>query len=168
MQSKDMTRREALKMSACSLAAGLGTMVPGYALAQTYSKEELRKQSEAILDYTTSQAFLDEVNAVLSAPKNRQLAEAARRFDPNRLRASGLQGPSSTRISTRIFDETTHKSRILGGQPAPITLNISTTKPRISKNDIDALLDKNGIVAKAESSVCVCVGAGVCVGVGGD
>ncbi len=168
MEERDLTRREALKVAASSaLAAGIGSMIPGSVLAATYSKEELKKRSEAIVDYTTSPAFLDELNAVLSAPKERQLAEASRRFDPSRLRVMGLEGPEKTRISTRIFDETTGKSTILGGPRAPVTLNIMTTKPRITKSDIDALIDRNKISNNVATSVCVCVGGGVCVGVGG-
>lgn len=168
MEDQDASRREALKaVASTALAVGLGNMLPGTAIAQAYSREELKKQTAAILNYTTSPAFLNELNAVLSAPKDRQLEEAARRFDPNRLRASGLEGPPKTRLSTRVFDETTGKSTILGAPPAPVTLNVAVAGRRPSQRDVEAVIDKNRIESNAATSVCVCVGGGACVGVGG-
>jgi hypothetical protein len=165
-----LSRREALKVGSSLLVAGVPSASAVLAFTQGYSRDALTRRAEEIVNFTTSQEFMAELDAVLNSPKEKQLDEAARRFDPKRLNARGLIPPKNTRISSRIFDETLCKSTILGESGPVTTLNVSTSGRKPTKGDIDELVDRNKLieqVGKTNAGVCVCVGGGACVGVGG-
>lgn len=136
---------------------------------QRYTRDELRKRAEEILEFATSQPILDALKAVLDTPSEQQLDEAAKRFAPEKLEALGLTSPPKTRLSSRIFDEVSGTARVLGS-PADATLNLSLPRTSLNKIDIDELVDRNKLIERALEngwSVCLCAGAGGCVGVGG-
>jgi hypothetical protein len=136
-----------------------------------FSKAELQARTEAMLRFTTSKAFLGELDAVLKTPAARQLTEASKRFSPEAIETLGLKTPDKTRISSRIFDEKSGRATVLGAK-LENTLLINTAVPGKGPdlNSLGTMIDQKAVLARAVKngwSVCVCVGAGICVGVGG-
>ena len=134
-----------------------------------YTRELLTKQAESIVDLTTSPQFLNELKGVLNTPGGMQLNAAAKRFSPENLAALGLNVPPNTRISSRVFDEATGASHVLGDPLGGDVLDLNVPKLKLNPAYIDSLIDKNQLIQDGTKnwSACVCVGAGGCVGVGG-
>jgi hypothetical protein len=141
---------------------------------EDYTRDALYQRTEKILELTTSQKFLDELKAVLNTAPEHQLDEAAKRFAPDNLLAEGIAISPDVRISSRIFDEPTGRVRVLGTVASPsIMINNSLpldTLRNLTPEQIEEMIDRKALFDKAVEdgwSVCVCVGAGGCVGVGG-
>lgn len=174
MNDENMSRRKALGIvSASAVAAGLTSCSSGG--ASKYSKDALTQKTEEILEFATSQSFMNELKAVLDTPKERQLEEAARRFAPERLAQLGLKLPPNTRISSREFDESSAKARVLGlspvpgSMPSPMEINLSVPRASLSREHVLAAINKDTLLENREvvaAGICVCVGAGGCLGVG--
>ena len=160
-KEKAIGRRAALKVAAGSAAAAALGISPSF-------QEQIRGRVNEVLDFVMSQRFLDDLKAVLDSPRDMQLEEAAKRFDPRRLEKIGIKPPKGTRISSRVFDEDSKGSRILGAPRSPIGVDLRVPKETLKVRDIQALIDKNRLVTGTKDwGVCLCVGTGVCVGVGG-
>ncbi|MBV8881593.1 MAG: hypothetical protein JO332_16675 [Planctomycetaceae bacterium] len=180
----EISRRKALGLVGASVAAaGLNSCDDRSKAAETYSKDALTKKTEEILDFATSDRFMDELKAVIETPKAKQLDEAAKRFAPERLAELGLKLPANTRISSRVFDETSSQARVLGDEKAmtpsqtpvagaakPVAINLSLPPASVGKGQVQSLIDKPKVLSNREivaAGICVCVGGGACVGIGG-
>lgn len=135
-----------------------------------YTKEILEKKVEEILSLAMSDKMLNELRAVLDAPAENQLEVASKRLSLENLSAQGLLIPENTRISSRIFDEKTGMSTILGGGSSAMTFNFERPKDELQNIKLEDLVDKKKLLEDALKngwSACICLGAGGCVGAGG-
>jgi hypothetical protein len=160
-EGQPVDRRQALKQAAGTATAAVLGVNP-------YFESQLQGRVNQVLDFVMSQRFLDELKAVLDSAPERQLEVAATRFDPSRLEQNGITPPKGTRISSRVFDEDSHRSQILGAPKSPIGLDLRVPREKLGAREIQGLVDKNRLVAGSPGwGVCICVGAErVCVGVG--
>ena len=136
-----------------------------------YTRAELKKKVDNILELATSDKVLEELRAVLELPQSEQLAEASKRLSLENFAAQGLSIPEDTRISSRIFDEATGQSTVLGDNRQGMTVHLAFPEGGLKNNlKPEDIFDKKKLLAdylKNGWSACVCVGAGGCVGVGG-
>lgn len=139
-------------------------------MPQPYTKEALQKKVDEILALATSDEMLDELRAVLEKPESQQLEEASNRLSVENLTAKGLAIPPNTRISSRIFDESTGMATVLGGDTSGMSFNLDVPRDKLHTIKPEDLVDKRKMLEEALIngwSACLCVGAGGCVGVGG-
>lgn len=137
---------------------------------QQYTKKALKKKVNEILALATSDMMLEELRAVLETPEAQQLNEASIRFSAENLSAKGLKISANTRISSRIFDESTGMATVLGGDTSDMSFNLDVPKDKFPTIKLEDLVDKKKMLEEALKngwSACLCVGAGGCVGVGG-
>lgn len=142
-------------------------------MRKQYTRASMEQKISEILQLATSKRMLDELRAVLETPQAEQLAEASKRLSIDSLGLKGLSLPTNTRISSRVFDEATGQSTVLGSNPSAMMLHYELPKGGLTTIKPEDLIDKkskNQLIEEAIKngwSLCLCVGAGGCVGVGG-
>jgi hypothetical protein len=130
----------------------------------------MRAEVNNIVDLVTRDAFIDRVKAVLKAPPADQLKLASQTLTPAALKAAGLPIKDDTRVSSRYFEESSKRSSVLGTGAAsamPISIPHDVVDPRLAVLRQKLGPNTNVSIQDANASVCVCVGGGACVGVGG-
>lgn len=135
----------------------------------------LKKQTDGIIAAVTAPEFVSRVDAVLVAPRNEQLDLAAETLTPSALKKAGVKLPAGVRVSSRYFEEGSTKATELGAPGATLSAGkgipgIPTLPGRPPIQGLPKMPGGRtvpGIPPVASWSVCVCVGAGGCVGVGG-
>lgn len=142
-------------------------------------KAELKKQSEEIVNAVTSDKFLSQLEAVWSSDEKNRLGEAAKRFSKEGLNELGIEIPNYTRISTRYFEENQNYQIDFGesAKKENILNLLNSAKPGLlddlrvnSPKTFEQIVKSQNELLSMESTggLCVCVGAVVCIGVGGD
>lgn len=140
-------------------------------------RESLIEETEEVLKSVTSAEFLDQLEAVRRVPRESRISEAAKRLTPAAMRKAGVDLPEGVRLSSRYFEEGDDFSIELGdveGQ-IPVVPALEELQPdfldklRSDRPDLFKQLVGQPLTVGGETSwsACVCVGAGVCVGVGG-
>lgn len=142
-------------------------------LERKYLLEETNKIAESI----TSAEFLDQLEAVRRMPSEARIGEAAKRLTPDAMREAGVDLPTGVRISSRYFEEGDDYQIELGDIEGriPVVPALEELKPgfldelRHESPDLFKQLAAERLpVGKAEGwSACVCVGKGICAGIGG-
>jgi len=140
-------------------------------------RESLRQSTDQILKSVTSPEFLAQLEAVRRIPRERRIEEAAKRLTPDAMRAAGISLPEGVRISSRYFEEGEDFNIELGETRGriPVVPALTEIQPgfldklRAERPDLFKQLVAHPLPAGDETSwsACVCVGAGVCVGIGG-
>lgn len=157
--------------------------------AMRMQADYLRDQTEKIIALATSPEVLFRLSAVLSAPRGTQLALASDTLTPAALALANVPLPEGIRISSRYFEEGAATATRLGGFPEPDALPPLPGVPRMhgipsfEPDDIPQLppsdagplwpnsasRDGPAMLPSTDArSVCVCIGGGGCIGVGGD
>ena len=140
-------------------------------------RESLRQSTDEILRSVTSPEFLAQLEAVRRIPRERRIEEAAKRLTPTAMRAAGVNLPEGIRISSRYFEEGEDFNIELGERHGrvPVVPALADMQPgfldklRSDRPDLFKQLVTHPLPAGDETSwsACACVGAGVCVGIGG-
>lgn len=145
-----------------------------HAVLNRFRSDALRAETDKIISLVTQDEFASRVSAVLAAPPSEQLDLAAQTMSPAALRAAGLPVPDNARVSSRYFEEGGNLSHDLGdgsaGKNSTISLPDSATvalSPDFGKYRVGDVTKQITAAGIDEWSVCLCVGAGGCVGVGG-
>ena len=141
--------------------------------------DKLKSETDAILNAISSPEFLAELEAIRQMPKAERLQAAAERLTPGAMRAKGMNIPDKARISSRYFEEGETFDVELGNPDGriPVAPALNDLKPGI----LDELREKHPDVleellrrrkptspgGELDASICLCVGAGVCAGIGG-
>ena len=143
------------------------------------NKKELKKQTDDIVNAVTSDKFLKELKGIWSAEDNMRLNEAATRFSKENLSKLGIDIPKYTRISTRYFEENQDYQVDFGEtfEEGNLLSLLNNAKPGLldeirksNPEEFKKLVKRQNELLQMESQggLCVCVGAVICIGVGGD
>lgn len=135
----------------------------------------LKERTDEILRSATSPEFLAQLEEVRSAPKEQRIDEAAKRLTPDAMRKAGVNLPEGVRISSRYFEEGEDFDIELGdiGGRIAIVPALNQIQPgfldrlRGERPDLFKQLVGHPYLGPSDLSVCVCVGAGPCLGIGG-
>lgn len=142
-------------------------------MRKQYTRASMEQKISEIIELATSDRMLNELRAVLESPPTEQLTIASKRLSTDDLKLQGLSLPPNTRISSRVFDENSGKATILGAKADTMMVNYDIPKQGLADLKPEDLIDKKSKKQLIEEaikngwSLCVCVGAGGCVGVGG-
>ena len=74
------------------------------------TRELLEKETDRVIDAITSPVFLNQMQKFRATPVNDRFAMAAEKMTPSALRTLGAPVPEDMRVSSRIFEEGTHKN----------------------------------------------------------
>lgn len=140
-------------------------------------RASLKERTDRMLETVTSPAFLEQLEAVRRVPVERRIDEAAKRLTPAALKQAGIELPDDVRVSSRYFEEGDDAIIELGEPEGRISVvpALSEMQPgfldklRAERPELFKQLVRQPIPAGDLDSwsVCACVGAGFCGGVGG-
>jgi hypothetical protein len=140
-------------------------------------RDALKESVNELLKSVTSPEFLAQLEDVRRIPRERRIDEATKRLTPSAMRQAGIKLPDGIRISSRYFEEGDDFTIELGDvtDRIPVVPAINEIQPgfldklRMERPDLFRQLVGqpywNG--GTLSWSACACVGAGVCVGIGG-
>ncbi len=141
-------------------------------------KDELRQQTERNCELLKSEAFLEQLDAILNAPEGERIDEAARRLTPKALRSAGVELPKGVRVSSRYFESRLKRPLEFGDVEERV--NAVTALAEISPGVLEKMhsldpdvLERINIPGRAElpgrgdvGPLAACAGVGVRAGVG--
>lgn len=140
---------------------------------------ELRRITDQVLTVLTDTRFLEQMQAVNSAPPNRRLAEASKRLTPKALSEIGIRIPENVRLSSRYFDDQANAevelADVQGGLNIVNALNetrpgflddLKLQRPDLFRRIVEQDVEKTTASLRS-SGGCLCGGiSGMCIGGG--